>query len=60
MKIVTVHVCPPIPIRGFDWCAYDFDTYDEEGDPLYGWGPTEEWAINDLKAQLEELNNDGA
>ena len=60
MKITTVNVCPPIPVRNFDWCAYDIGTYDEEGDPLIGWGPTEDAAIKDLKAQIEDLNDDGA
>lgn len=43
-KIITVHVYPPIPFRGADWCAY-FDG-DEEGPR--GFGETEQQAINDL------------
>ena len=44
-KIITDYVHPPIPIRDHDWCAY----YDgEEEDQNYGWGRTEQEAINDL------------
>jgi hypothetical protein len=43
--IVVVHVCPPIPLRCFDWCAY-YDGYEEDGS--YGWGATKEEAIKDL------------
>jgi len=53
MKIRTEHVYPPIPIRQFDWCAYDEDTYDGPGS-LLGHGPTEEAAIADFKEQWEE------
>lgn len=49
-KIVTSYVYPPIPWRQFDWCA--FIDGEEEAGP-YGWGPTEEDAIADLKAELE-------
>lgn len=51
MKIVTKHICPPIPIRSFDWMAIRED-YDE-GHPQ-GWGATEAEAITDLKEQTEE------
>ncbi len=45
-KILTSHVYPPIPIRNYDWCAY----YDgEEESKNYGWGSTEEEAVNQLK-----------
>jgi hypothetical protein len=54
MKIKTEHVFPPIPIRKFDWCAFD-DNY-EPGLPI-GWGATEQEAIADFKAQLEEEND---
>ena len=56
MKIRTEFVCPPIPIRNFDWSAVDDDTYDGAPDahcPI-GWGATEQAAIDDLLAQLEE------
>ena len=51
MKITTEHVYPPIPIRDFDWCAYEGD-YDLGA--IVGWGPTEEAAIADLKELLED------
>lgn len=44
-KIITVHVYPPIPFRGCDWCAYH-DGEEERGE--YGWGPTKEAALEDL------------
>lgn len=44
-SIVTVCICPPIPDRRFDWCAY-YDG-DEEGGPR-GYGATEQEAVNDL------------
>lgn len=48
MNIKTVHINPPIPVRSFDWCAYDADG-DESGP--YGWGRTERDAIQDLRDQ---------
>jgi len=59
MNIRTVHICPPIPIRDFDWCAYDEDTFDGEGRPV-GYGSTEEEAIADLRQKIEEANDDCA
>lgn len=53
MKIKTSFVYPPIPIRCFDWQAYDYDTYDGEGCPL-GHGATEQEAIDDLLQQIGE------
>lgn len=53
MKIRTSYVYPPIPIRDFDWSAVDDDTYDGEGCPI-GFGRTEEDAIADLLAQIED------
>lgn len=52
MKIHTEHVFPPIPIRQFDWCAYDDDTYDGPGSVL-GHGPTEQLAIADFITEWE-------
>lgn len=43
---------PPIPIRSFDWAAVTSE-YDGEGCPI-GRGETEEEAIADLLAQIEE------
>ena len=53
MKIKTTHAYPPIPVRYFDWLAYDDDTYDGPGSKL-GMGPTEEDAIRDLIEQILE------
>jgi len=50
-KIVTEFVYPPIPDRRFDWEAH-LDG-DEENGP-YGYGDTEEKAIQDLRDQLNE------
>jgi hypothetical protein len=49
-SIVTVCICPPIPDRRFDWCAY-YDG-DEEGGPR-GYGATEQEAVNDLLENSE-------
>ena len=54
-KIVTSNVCPPIPWRKFDWCAY-LDG-DEEGG-IRGWGETEAIAIADLEWQQDEEAED--
>ena len=52
MKIVTHYDPKPIPIRQFDWSAYDDETYDGNG-PC-GYGRTEIDAIADLLEQLRE------
>lgn len=51
MEIVTQHIYPPIPLRQFDWCATDRETYDGEGCPI-GFGATEQEAIGDLIEQI--------
>ena len=60
IKIHTNNVCPPIPVRDWDWTAItdDFDAdCDENGfytsHPV-GMGPTEQAAIDDLLQQLED------
>lgn len=53
-KIVTRHEFPPIPIRSFDWTAH-YDGH-EEGD--YGFGRTEQEAINDLVENCEAPEGD--
>ncbi len=59
MKITTIHVCPPIPVRDFDWKAYESSKdYDPEGDSPTGWGATEERAVEDLLRQIEEARDD--
>jgi hypothetical protein len=47
-KIITIHDCPPIPVRDYDWSASREDW--DEGD-LIGYGPTEQEAIDDLLEQ---------
>ena len=56
MKISTDFWMKPIPLREFDWCAVDDDTYDGEGCPI-GFGRTEEDAIADLMLQIEESDD---
>jgi hypothetical protein len=52
MKIITGYCPPPIPMRQYDWYAYDEDTYSgEEGDTV-GFGETEKQALSDLYRQL--------
>ena len=53
MKIHTIFVHPPIPLRDFDWFAIDDQSYDGPGSPL-GQGPTEAAAITDLLQQIAE------
>jgi hypothetical protein len=64
MNIRTIHICPPIPNRNYDWCAYDNDKFDaENSDSVVGYGSTKEEAIADLLQQIEEasdVNDDGA
>lgn len=52
MKINTVHVRPPLPIRCFDWCAHR-DGYDgaSRRQPV-GRGATEAEALADLRTQM--------
>ncbi len=56
MNIKTEFVRPPIPIKCFDWEAWDADTFDADVDycsPI-GYGATEQEAIDDLKQKLNE------
>jgi len=50
-KIIINNICPPIPIRNYDWEAYRED-YDE-GD-LIGYGVTKKEAVYDLLTKEEE------
>lgn len=54
MKVITSHICPPIPVHSFDWMAH-FDGQDEDGPR--GWGSTEQEAVNDLfdNTDIEDL-----
>ena len=49
MKICTQYWAKPIPLRQFDWSAWE-DGGDEH---QTGWGATEAEAIQDLKENLE-------
>ena len=65
MTLRTEHVFPPIPLRTFDWCAYDEDTYDgapDGGPQIVGWGRTEAEAVAHFREQWEErqLEREGA
>ena len=50
IQILITHVWPPIPIRDFDFCAYD-DSRGEDSSPR-GWGKSPEAALADLRQQL--------
>ncbi len=52
LTIVTVNECPPIPSRDHDWCAY-LDGLGADASP-YGWGRTEQDAIDALMERLSE------
>lgn len=65
VKIKAYPTNNPTPNRKWDWAAYDADTYDmtdidEDGraysDHPYGQGASEQEAIDDLLAQIEERN----
>lgn len=51
MKIRTNFDPKPIPLRQFDWAAWDDDTLD--CDSHMGWGETEDQAIADLQEKME-------
>jgi hypothetical protein len=48
--IVVEYVYPPIPVRSFDWAAYE----DGQEEGPYGRGATREAAVADLYEQIEE------
>lgn len=52
MNIKTAYEYPPTPVPGF-WIAYD-DDLGADTSP-YGHGATEQEAIDDLMAQLEDV-----
>ena len=58
MKIVTDYVYPPIPVRDWDWRAYDDDTYDGSPGQVTGWGRTEQEAIEDFKQRWQDRYDD--
>ncbi len=51
-KIETRIINPPIPVRFFDWCAFE-ESY-EPGRPI-GHGATEQEAIDDLLEKVGEI-----
>lgn len=60
MKIITSYDPKPIPTRACDWSAVtdDYEAWTEDGEwhsthPV-GYGATQEEAIADLEAQLED------
>jgi hypothetical protein len=56
MRVRTEYDPPPIPVRSCDWSAVDDDTYDgapDQHSPV-GYGATEQAAIEDLLAQLDD------
>lgn len=53
-QIITNEICPPIPIRNFDWAAW-YDGEEELGH--YGYGKTEQEAITDLKESYPDDPN---
>lgn len=57
-RIATKNICPPIPIRQFDWVA--FVEGDEEDNALHAHGATELEAVRNLaELLLEELESEG-
>ncbi len=54
-SILTVFVCPPIPVRSFDWSACETDA--DEDSPI-GWGRTADESIADLLQQIKEARDD--
>lgn len=65
MKLATAYECPPIPLRGFDWRAWDADSVDVCGDVdcgcrrkvIQAFGATEEEAVYDFVfALLDKLD----
>jgi hypothetical protein len=54
-KIVTSNICPPIPIRDYDWTAH-YEGEEEAGN--YGYGPTEAAAIKDFKDNCAEVHDE--
>ena len=53
--MVTRNIYPPIPLRDFDWCAYDADACGcPECHPIQGFGKTEFESILDFLEQFLE------
>ena len=56
IKLTTKFVHPPIGTRLYDWCC--FPTGDEES-CYYGWGMTEQAAIDNWKSCWKDLLEEG-
>lgn len=55
MTLKTEFVYPPIPIRSFDWSAYDDDDcMCSECHPTIGYGETKQAAVADYLDQIAE------
>jgi hypothetical protein len=52
-EIIVTYICPPIPVRSFDYCATLYGSDPEGNDPA-GYGATEAAAIAELQAAIEE------
>ena len=53
-KVITRFICPPIPLRQFDWyAAFDNDEPDDNGNMRVGYGKTQSEAIDDLLECVE-------
>jgi hypothetical protein len=57
MIIKTNYDPKPIPIRSFDWSAWD-DTTDDDENRLVGWGADEIDAVRDLLEEIEYRDAD--
>lgn len=53
INIQTYYDPKPIPIRRFDWEAFDSDTLDY--DSVTGFGATKEEAVADLMERLDDI-----
>lgn len=52
MNVITSYVCPPIPTRSADWCAY-LERDDGDENAPRGRGLTKLGALEDLLSQLD-------
>lgn len=59
MNIKTEYDPKPIPLRAFDWTAYDEETYDGAEDSStrgqVGYGATREEAVTDLMEKIDVI-----
>ena len=50
-RVIVEYVAPPIPVRGFDYCASFVDN--DQSDPQ-GYGETRQEALRDLIDKVED------